>query len=323
MTAKILTRQSFSRATNYVFKDGRSEVIDSRGIMATDPLSAAASFKVQAMLRPEIKSPVGHICISFHPDDTPRLTNDLMVELCEAYMKGMGIKDTQFLLVRHYDTKHPHMHLVFNRIDDNGKLISDRMWYVKNEKVCKQIKTEYSLTFSKGKQNVNLDRLRPEDRIRYEMYYDVKNALSEATSFTDFQIRLEDVGIKTVIKRSSKSGDFQGITFKRDGYSIKGSKLDRSLSLIKIMNRIPKDNKIQRQEPNTLCRFMSLEEIQAMEAERQKHLRETKHESHQETHQESKVQELAASLFEGNLGKSQEQEMKEDPKKKKRVGVRR
>lgn len=319
MTAKILTRQSFSRATNYVFKDGRSEVIDSRGIMATDPLSAAASFKVQAMLRPEIKSPVGHICIAFHPDDTPRLTNDLMVELCDAYMKGMGIKDTQFLLVRHYDTNHPHMHLVFNRINDNGKLISDRMWYVKNEKVCKQIKTEYGLTFSKGKQNVNLDRLRPEDRRRYEMYYDVKNALAEATSFTDFQNRLDSVGIKTVFKRSSKSGELQGITFKRDGYSIKGSKLDRSLSLIRIMKSLPKGNEIHRPEPHTLCRFASLEEIQAMEAERQKSLRETKHESHQE----SRAQELAASLFEGNLGKSQEQEMKEDPKKKNRIGRRR
>ena len=319
MTAKILTRQSFSRATNYVFKDGRSEVIDSKGIMAADPLSAAASFKVQAMLRPEIKSPVGHICISFHPDDTERMTNDLMVELCEAYMKGMGIQDTQFLLVRHYDTKHPHMHLVFNHIDDNGKLISDRNWYLKNEKVCKDIKTQYGLTFSQGKQNVNLDRLRPEDRKRYEMYYDVKNALAEATSFTDFQNRLDSVGIKTVFKISSKSGELQGITFKRDGYSIKGSKLDRSLSLIRIMKSLPKGNKIHRPEPHTLCRFASLEEIQAMEAERQKSLRETKHESHQE----SRVQELAASLFEGNLGKSQEQEMKEDPKKKRRVGVRR
>ena len=87
MTAKILTRQSFSKATNYVFKDGRSEVIDSRGIVATDPQTAAACFKMQAIERPEIKSPVGHICISFHPDDTPRMTNDLMVEICEAYMK--------------------------------------------------------------------------------------------------------------------------------------------------------------------------------------------------------------------------------------------
>ena len=127
MTAKILMRQSFSRTTNYVIKDGRSEVIDSRGILATDPLTAASSFNVQAMLHPGVKRPVGHICISFHPDDTSKLTNDLMVELCEAWMKGMGISDTQYLLVRHYDTKHPHMHLVFNRINDYGELILRRI----------------------------------------------------------------------------------------------------------------------------------------------------------------------------------------------------
>lgn len=296
MTAKILTRQSFSKATNYVFKDGRSEVIDSRGIVATDPQTAAACFKMQAIERPEIKSPVGHICISFHPDDTPRMTNDLMVEICEAYMKGMGIKDTQFLLVRHYDTNHSHMHLVFNRIDDNGKLISDRNWYVKNEKVCKEIKNQYGLTFSQGKQNVNLDRLRPDDRRRYEMYFDVKNALDAATSFTDFQHRLSSVGIGTTLKTASKTGELQGITFNRDGYSVKGSKLDRSLSAGKIMEH-----------------FRAIEKVEQKSMEV----------PHQETHHESKTKELAASLFEGNLGKSQEQEMKETPKKKNKIGRRR
>ena len=296
MTAKILTRQSFSKATNYVFKDGRSEVIDSRGIVATDPQTAAACFKMQAIERPEIKSPVGHICISFHPDDTPRMTNDLMVEICEAYMKGMGIKDTQFLLVRHYDTNHSHMHLVFNRIDDNGKLISDRNWYVKNEKVCKEIKNQYGLTFSQGKQNVNLDRLRPDDRRRYEMYFDVKNALDAATSFTDFQHRLSSVGIGTTLKTASKTGELQGITFNRDGYSVKGSKLDRSLSVGKIMEH-----------------FRAIEKVEQKSMEV----------PHQETHHESKAKELAASLFEGNLGKSQEQEMKETPKKKNKIGRRR
>ena len=296
MTAKILTRQSFSKATNYVFKDGRSEVIDSRGIVATDPQTAAACFKMQAIDRPEIKSPVGHICISFHPDDTPRMTNDLMVEICEAYMKGMGIKDTQFLLVRHYDTNHSHMHLVFNRIDDNGKLISDRNWYVKNEKVCKEIKTQYGLTFSQGKQNVNLNRLRPDDRRRYEMYFDVKKALDAATSFTDFQHRLSSVGIGTTFKSASKTGELQGITFNRDGYSVKGSKLDRSLSAGKIMEH-----------------FKTVEKVEQKSMEV----------PHQEMHHESKTKELAASLFEGNLGKRQEQEMKENPKKKNKKGRRR
>lgn len=298
--AKILTRQSFTRATNYVFKDGRSEVIDSRDIIATDPLSAASCFNVQAMLRPEIKSPVGHICISFHPDDTSRLTNELMVEICKSYMAGMGIKDTQYLLVRHYDTDHPHMHLVYNRIDDNGKLISDKMSYIKNERVCKQLKTEYGLAFSPGKQNVKLDRLRSEDRKRYEMFHDVKNALDGASSFIDFQQRLRSVGITATLKTTA-SGNVQGITFNRDGYSIKGSKLDRSLSAAKILDRLKTVEK-------TMHEKVEHKSIEAGQYEK---------------HHESRAQELAASLFEGNLGASQEQEMKDNPKKKKKSGIKR
>lgn len=299
MTAKILMRQSFSRTTNYVFKDGRSEVIASRGIMDTDPLSAASSFNIQTMLHPGVRRPVGHICISFHPDDAPMLTNDLMVELCEAWMKGMGIADTQYLLVRHYDTKHPHMHLVFNRIDDYGKLISDKMWYVRNERVCKEIKLRYGLTFSSGKQSVNLDRLRTSDRRRYQMYIDVKSALGAARSFTEFQVLLMKIGITVSIKKSSKAAQAQGIIFTRDDYSVKGSKLDRSLGFGKIAKHFEKIRQAEQREAQRL--YVPTPE--------------------QESRSESKVRDLAAGLFEGNLGKSHEQDIKDPPKKRK--GLRR
>lgn len=295
MTAKILMRQSFSRTTNYVFKDGRSEVIDSRGILATDPLTAASSFNVQAMLHPGVKRPVGHICISFHPDDTSKLTNDLMVELCEAWMKGMGISDTQYLLVRHYDTKHPHMHLVFNRINDYGELISDKMWYVRNERVCKEIKCRYGLTFSPGKQSVNLDRLRTSDRRRYQMYLDVKSALGEAKSFAEFQALLSKNGISVSIKRSSKTNNTQGVIFTRGDYSVKGSKLDRSLGLGRIAKQFQEIRQTEQREAQRL--HMTIPE--------------------QEPRSESKARDLAAGLFEGNLGKSQEQDMKDPPKRRK------
>lgn len=299
MTAKILMRQSFSRTTNYVFKDGRSEVIASRGILETDPLSAASSFNVQAMLHPGVKRPVGHICISFHPDDAPMLTNDLMVELCEAWMKGMGISDTQYLLVRHYDTKHPHMHLVFNRIDDYGKLISDKMWYVRNERVCKDIKHKYGLTFSPGKQSVNLDRLRTSDRKRYQMYLDIKSVIDQSRSFADFQIRMEDTDITVSFKRSSDMKVVQGIIFTRGDYSVKGSEIDRSLGLGKIVKHFEKIRQAEQREAQRL-------HVPTPE---------------QESRSESKVRDVAVGLFEGNLGKSQEQDIKDPPKKKK--GLRR
>ena len=38
----------------------------------------------------------------------------------------MKITDTQYIIVRHQDREHPHVHIVFNRIDNNGKSISDR-----------------------------------------------------------------------------------------------------------------------------------------------------------------------------------------------------
>jgi len=301
MTAKILMRQSFSRTTNYVFKDGRSEVIASRGILETDPLSAASSFNIQAMLHPGVKRPVGHICISFHPDDAPMLTNDLMVELCEAWMKGMGISDTQYLLVRHYDTKHPHMHLVFNRIDDYGKLISDKMWYVRNERVCKEIKRRYGLTFSPGKQSVNLDRLRTSDRKCYQMYLDIKSVIDQSRSFADFQIRMEDTDITVSFKRSSDKKVVQGIIFTRGDYSVKGSEIDRSLGLGQILKY-----------------FKAIRQAEQREA--QKQLVPVPR-TEQESRSESKARDVAAGLFEGNLGKSQEQDIKDPPKKRK--GLRR
>ena len=302
MTAKIRMRQSCSRTTNYVFKDGRSEVIDSRGIMATDPLSAASSFNVQAMLHREVKRPVGHICISFHPEDSQMLTNDLMVELCKEWMRIMGIQNTQYLLVRHYDTRHQHMHLVFNRIDDNGKLISDKMWYVRNERACKEIKRKYGLTFSPGKRNVNLDRLRLHDRRRHEMYLDIKTILDQSSSFADFQIRLKEAGIKVSFKESSTQKAVQGVIFTRGDYSVKGSKIDRSLGLGQILKLFKKKRAVELYEA-------------------QRHQVNLSFRTEQESRSESKIQSVAAALFEGNLGKSQEQDIKDPPKKRK--GMRR
>ena len=268
--------------------------------MATDPLTAASSFNVQAMLHPGVKRPVGHICISFHPDDTSKLTNGLMVELCEAWMKGMGISDTQYLLVRHYDTKHPHMHLVFNRINDYGELISDKMWYVRNERVCKEIKRRYGLTFSPGKQNVNVKHLRANDKRKYQMYQDVIKARDLAKSFSDFQFRLMDMGISFIIRKSSSNNNVLGVTFSRNGYSIKGSKLDRNLGIFRILKHFNVATKSERQD--TGKRYVQLPMVEQ--------------ESSIKSQDESKVKELASGLFEGNLGNSQEQDMKDPPKKK-------
>ena len=169
------------------------------------------------------------------------------------------------------------------------------MWYVRNERVCKELKRRYGLTFSPGKRSVNLERLRTSDRRRYQMYLDVKSTLGATRSFAEFQALLSKNGISVSIKRSSKTNNAQGIIFTRGDYSVKGSKLDRSLGL----GRIAKH-------------FLEIRQAEQREAQRL-HVPIQEPESRSEP----KVRELAAGLFEGNLGKSQEQDIKDLPKKKK------
>ena len=82
----------------------------------------------------------------------------------------MGIRDTQFIIARHTDRKHPHCHIVFNRVDNNGKTISDKNDRYRNEKVCKELTEKYGLYMADGKEHVNTERLRPHDRAKYDIY---------------------------------------------------------------------------------------------------------------------------------------------------------
>ena len=38
-------------------------------------------------------------------------------------MEEMGITDTPYIIVRHTDKPHPHCHIMFSRVDYDGKII--------------------------------------------------------------------------------------------------------------------------------------------------------------------------------------------------------
>ena len=54
-------------------------------------------------------------------------------------MEKMGIRDTQYIIGRHYDKEHPHVHIAFNRVDNNGITISDRNDRYRSERICKEL----------------------------------------------------------------------------------------------------------------------------------------------------------------------------------------
>jgi hypothetical protein len=56
-----------------------------------------------------------------------------------------GLDDNQYLITRHTDTEHEHIHLLVNRIRLDGEVASDSHDYRRHEVLMREIERDYSL----------------------------------------------------------------------------------------------------------------------------------------------------------------------------------
>ena len=243
MIGKIISGSSFSGTVGYVMKE-KSRILEAEGIVPPDAKRMAEDFKGQTLLNPRLKNTVGHISLSFSPKDAPRMADALMTQIAKEYMQKMGITDTQYLLVRHLDQPHPHCHLVYNRVGNDGQTISDKNIKIRNVKVCRELTEKYGLYLAPGKDDVRRERLREPDKTRYEIYDAIKRCLPRCAGWKGLEKQLEKQGIGVRYKYCGNTDRKQGVLFSKNGFEFSGSKIDRTFSFTKLDNRF---NHIQQQ----------------------------------------------------------------------------
>ena len=243
MVGKVISGSSFSGTVGYVMKE-ESRILEAEGIMPPEVKDMVQDFKDQTLLNPRLKNTVGHISLSFSPKDAPRMTDALMTQIAKEYMQKMGITDTQYLLVRHLDQPHPHCHLVYNRVGNNGQTISDENIKIRNAKVCRELTEKYGLYLAPGKDDVRRERLREPDKTRYEIHDAIKGCLSKCKSRNDLEGKLKEQGVNVRYKYCGNTDRKQGVLFSKNGFEFSGSKIDRAFSFTKLDNQF---NHIQQQ----------------------------------------------------------------------------
>lgn len=253
MIAKIVTGKSFGGAVRYLLeKSGHARMIDSDGVELFNIRSLIDSFNFQRKARPEKTEVVGHISLAFHKDDTPRLTDGFMAGLAREYMQRMGITDTQYIVVRHTDTEHPHLHILYNRVKYDTKLVRSHNERIRSVAVCKAMKQKYGLTFSEGKENVKIERLHNPDKVKYRIYEAVKAILPYCISLLELAERLQDKGIETTFihRGGDPQKEVQGMTFTMQGQTLKASQVDRKFSYANLCKAI-EANRAERERQAT------------------------------------------------------------------------
>lgn len=233
--AKITKGSDFKGVVDYIIdKNKKTQMVASEGLFMENKDTIAMSFNVQWQMNDKVSKPVGHIALSFSKEDEPRMTNRVMASIALEYMERMGIRNTQFFIARHFDKEHPHVHIAFNRIDNNGNTISDRNERLRSTRICKELTRKYGLHMANGKENVKRERLKKPDRTKYELYDILKTEVGRCGNWNVLVANLKRQGVEVHFKHKGRTDEIQGVVFTKNGYRFNGSKVDRRFSYSKI-----------------------------------------------------------------------------------------
>lgn len=235
MIGKQTKGTSFSGCVCYVLREDKSKLLEAVGVEGTSE-QIAEQFELQTLLNDKVKNTVGHTSLNFSPEDGERLHHDdvFMLQIAHDYMAKMGIANTQYIVARHTDREHPHCHIVFNRVDDDGRTISDKNDRYRNEKVCKMLTAKYRLHFADGKDHISEERLRPYDRAKHDIYKALKEELPKATDWNELKESFSNRGIEITFKVSRTTQEVQGVKFGNGKYTFSGSKIGKEFSYMNI-----------------------------------------------------------------------------------------
>ena len=241
MIAKITTRTDFSGIVNYAnnVKEKSARIIGNNGVLLINNSTIADSFQAQLRIPDangelhHLSKPVKHVSIAFSPEDAHRFPDSkegdrFMAQLAEEWMKEMGIdpENTQYVIARHFDKQHPHCHLVFNRIANDGSVISDSNERRRNETACRRVKQRYGLTFGNSQsRKINPDRLRKYDAEKLLIRQLVLNRLSQSNDWNTLAQLLAQDSITLSFCTDSNTGHIRGVAYEYKGFRISGSKL--------------------------------------------------------------------------------------------------
>ena len=253
MFARILKSGTFHDVVGYVTRQFHNpeeytpdtwRIIGSDNIFISDYAKVVQSFEAVHGFMPGKENPAGHISISFDNADAPRLTNEFMAQLAKEYMEGMGIKNTQYLVVRHLETGHPHFHIVYNRVNLHGKTVDERNNYKRSDKAAKAIKDKYGLTYSPLKDKY--EQKKPEFKTK------ISAAMYGCKSWDEFSRRLACAGIEVKFHDDRDTGKHVGVKFSDGDITLNGSKIDRAFTYRRLNNLFELNRKHGQRQSNSV-----------------------------------------------------------------------
>jgi hypothetical protein len=254
MIGKVKIGKSFSGMCRYVLQeDKQARVLDAEGVRTDTPAHMAQDFRFQQQLRPGLGNAVLHVALALPQEDaqgrSPEQLAEVFRQAGRAYVQRMGLENTQWALVQHFDKPHPHAHLVANRVDNDGQTIPDHFIGQQSRRVCQGIEQQLGLTVAEqrgreqarevGKTHRQAVATSPKQerdadwqRARHAVANALKHTAPYSANFTELQTRLTPygIGVRPSEHQQQDGPAVFGVVFEKDGHRMKGSEVGKAFS---------------------------------------------------------------------------------------------
>ena len=227
---------------------GEAIILDSN-LASSSVIKQTKEFNVVRQLKPNLSKAVYHVSLNLPYEDANKLSDEKFANLARDYLVGMGFKDSQYVIYKHFDRYHSHIHIVANRVKYSGDVVSDSHDYKRSEALIRKLEQKYNLTeFVRKEQSNVLSKGEIEKCLRtgdvperLELQNILIEILNQNLLMKDFIDKLKLKGINVKINQSLTTGFISGISFDYKGTFYKGSKIHKNFSWNNIKNKIIKD----------------------------------------------------------------------------------
>ncbi|WP_016953826.1 relaxase/mobilization nuclease domain-containing protein [Anabaena sp. PCC 7108] len=124
----------------------------------TTPIQLTREFGAARRFRPNLQRACAHVILSIPHRDVSHdkgeyhehLEDEQYTEIAQHWLKSMKflgeeLNQSQYVVARHHDTNHEHIHIIASRIRMNGSVVPDSWDYRRSEVILRKLEKEYGL----------------------------------------------------------------------------------------------------------------------------------------------------------------------------------
>ena len=237
MIAKAVKGRGFRGALAYDLGKDEGRILDTN--MAGEGMGELSSeFGAIRKLRPNLERAVLHVSLSAAPGEN--LSDAQWRAIGVQYLQGMEFVDNQYLITRHTDTEHEHIHILANRITHAGQVVSDSQDYQRQEVLMRAIERDFGLKQlapsiesqrrapTRGEIEKQIRTQDVSTRVQLQQLADA--AVARSSTYTEYRDHLQAAGVELVPILQQDGAKLSGLMYRLDDVTMKGSDLGKGYS---------------------------------------------------------------------------------------------